>query len=342
MADPPQKYRLKELDPGEYVHWDQFVLNASAGIFYSSRWAEIITSLIKRPFQIVCIFKKNHITAGILFWPKSILGISAITPVPFTPYQGMLYLNAKDKQTSSRIAENQILSNLLIEYLKERFAFLDFPLSPQIKDVRPFLWNHFRTIPSFTYQFLITKQLEEQYNTAAKRALKKTRQAAFKIIKSNDPNPLTRFVEESYGRHALKPPVSTDLIKILARQIIDQKLGILYYLITAQDEPAAAVLLLTDDQFVYYLLSGINGDFQQYNPMYFLLDSVFKEKKILGKTFDFMGANTLALEQFKRSFGGELVHYTKVTFHRNNFIRILHNLRIKQHQLARRSVGTIA
>jgi len=220
MADHPQKYQIIEIDPDEYARWDQFVFDANAAVFYSPQWAQIIRDIFGRPFSIVCAIHRDQIIAGILYWPKTLFGINAITPVPFTPYEGIVYNFSAGQSNSTRIAEFQTVSNILIGHLKKRFKYIDFPLSPAVNDLRPFLHEHFENIPHYTYRFPVTDNLEQQYNSALKRAVKKSLTQSYHLEESKNPQTLISLVNKSYLHHKMKLLVPREQMSAFADSLM--------------------------------------------------------------------------------------------------------------------------
>ena len=115
---------------------------------------------------------------------------------------------------------------------------------------------------------------------------------------------------------------------------IKENIGALFYQYL-DNEPISGIFILYDDDTIYALFSGISKEKRNLTNNELVHAFVLKQPNYLGKHFDFLGANTKHLEQFKRSFGGELQPYYKINFKSNKTISSLFYARSKFH-LAKR------
>jgi len=331
------KYQLELLSADDYELWDSFVKQSPQGtLFHTIRWANLVQQVFKRDFQILVLYKKKQIVAGILFWPKRVLFINSITHIPNTSYQGPLYGNPGASKSSSISSDYQKQSALLLEYLTENYHLIDIPLSPQIKDTRPYSWKNFKVETAYTYRFEISEFdiLQQQFSQDLRRKIKKSAEQDIRFEKSGDSKLLSRFVIDSYREGATSPAISKELIQKFIDSAIKNGLGSLYYQYL-NDEPISGIFVLEDDTTVYALFSGISAKKRQDTNNELVHAFVLQQPFYIGKQFDFLGANTKHLEQFKRSFGGNLVPYFKVSFKSNKTVSSLFYARSKYH-LARK------
>lgn len=338
MADHPQNYHIKILDPGDYALWDQFINETDRGtLFHSTAWAEVITTVFRRPYQVITAQKENQIFGGLILWPKPVAGLQMITRAPVTPYQGLVTASADSTKNSSRIAREHEISSALIHYLTASYQLIDFPLCPGIEDVRPYLWNGFRAEPHYTYTFPLTRpgQLQLQFSQALRRKLRQTGQQGLVTQESDDEQRLVELVVQSYHQHNQEPPVSPAHLTLLFRQIVQKRLGTIYYLLLAE-KIIAGVLVLADPTRCYTLFAGIDDSQRRQFPTELMYTSFMEMEPYQGLLFDFLGADLPQFEQFKRSFGGQLQVYYQVSYVRNRWIGWLSELRRRQHMWQRR------
>ena len=104
------------------------------------------------------------------------------------------------------------------------------------------------------------------------------------------------------------------------------KMGRLFYQVI-DEKPVAGIFVLVDQTTVYALFSGIGANFRKQVNNELVHLHVLKHPDFAGMTFDFLGANTQDFEQFKRSFGGELVTFYKVRYTKNKFVSAMLKLR---------------
>ena len=339
MQEYPQKLIVRELAPEEYALWDNLVNDTSVGtVFHTTQWGKVISNLTQRQFKIMATFDKNKIDGGMLFWPQKKFSIKAITFMPATPYQGILTHQLKTDRKSSLIASQQRTVKTLLEKLKNEYDFIQFSLAPGINDVRPYLWEGFNAFPVYTYSFTIIPmaKLEFQFNRTLRQNIRTAKNEGLYTESSDHIEPLIEFVKSSYLMHHKIPPISGDQLKILFQEILNQKLGSIYYLKT-KSKILAGLIVLHDSKSVYALFMGIDPTERNQNYNKYIYASVMEMKEHLGKKFDFLGANEQDFEILKRSFGGELENFYKVSYTRNTWIKWLAVLREKQHFYHRKS-----
>jgi hypothetical protein len=339
MAIQPQTYQVRKLDPSEYALWDHFVYSTPSGtLFHTALWAELIHRTFNRPFEIQSVFRKDEMVGGILFFPQKSLGFSVISYPPVTAYQGILVRQPITPKLSTAITEYHEICGMLINRLKADYHFIQIPLSPGIVDARPFQWAGFYAEPFYTYSIPITEpeKLKEQFSKNLRTYLNSPLQNEFVIKSSDDAKPLINYVAMSYRHHGSRPPVSEQLLLRHLSSTLQSGVGRLLYLYH-QGIMAAGLFILYNEHTVYAYFSGMDEKSRESQYIKFLTMSVLETPEFIGKKFDFLGANTPGFEPYKRSFGGELQLYFKVTYHRNRFVQVLSFLRKQQHLLQRKS-----
>lgn len=342
MPEHLQKLNIRELGPEEYALWDQFVYSTSPGtLFHTTRWGQVISNLTQRPFKVLATFEHEKITGGLLFWPKKNFNLNAITNMPATSYQGILTHEPLSDKKSGLIASQQHTSKMLLKELKEEYDFIQIPLAPGISDVRPYQWEGFKAIPAYTYSFTIRPmaELEFQFNRTLRQNIRTAKKDGLYTEESDQIKPLIDFVLSSYRLHHKTPPISEGLLSALFEDILNQKIGKIYYL-KKDKQPLAGFIALHDSKSVYALFMGIDPEQRKQNYNKYIYASVMEKEEFLGKRFDFLGANEQDFETLKRSFGGELQHFYRVSYYKNNWIKCLATVREKQHLFRRKYSGS--
>lgn len=307
-------------------------------LFHMSVWAGLVEKVFGRPCRIIVVKKNDEIEAGMIFWPLKRSFINSVTRIPATTYQGPLFKPAESSKNSTIRSQYNKRCNALIAYLKKRYHLIDIPLSPAVSDVRPFQWQGFSSSLAYTYRFQIRAydEMRQQFSQDLRRKLRQSGSGNIRFEKSDDCNTLAGFVVESYRRHGRKPPVPEEFVRKLIKEALELNIGSLYYQ-WRDNQAVAGIFVLHDADHVYAVFSGIApGERENVNGE-LIHAHVMTDPAHRGKTFDFLGANTRELEQFKRSFGGELVPYIQVTWWRNNWIKHLFRLKSGYNLLKRKS-----
>jgi len=337
MADTPQKYHLKILDPGDYSRWDHFVFESKGGtLFHTTSWARLIQSQFKRPFDILVAEDGSGIAGGILIFKKHLFGKSAVIQAPLTTYQGILLRTSGSTKLSSQIALHQDISALLIRYLKNAFPTIDMPLYPGLSDIRPFQWQGFQCAPAYTYIIpnIGSGEIRQEFSQALRRKISQSENEKLIVSESADPSALVRFVTDSYHHHHLHPPVRPNELTQHFSNLLEAGLGRIFYL-EKEGKSLAGLMILIDRKTVYAYFAGIDREIRETHYTDYLHAAVMENSEFQNRSFDFSGANTQTLEQFKRSFGGSLHVYYRVSYSANYLVSLIRWLRRRQ-QLRRR------
>ncbi len=335
-------FKIVHLDPGEYTRWDRFVLQAPLGsLYFGTAWAEILKTVTGRDFRILVALTDETIRGGILYWPKKTGGIRAITQAALTPYQGILLAADSSQKASSAAAARNEITGRLLDYLMERFDYIDLTLPPGSSDIRPYLWRGFKEETRYTYRFpiLSADELPQQYSQALRRKIKKCRQGNLCLEESDTLHPLMDFIFDSYRQHGLKPPLPRAQMEPVFNAMLGQRLGRVFYLLLDKT-PAAGIIVGFDEGHVFSFFAGMSAAFRAAYGSEYLYSEILALPGFEGRTFDFLGANTPEFEQFKRSFGGSLQPTFRVIYQKNLWIKLLTTLRRKQRLWMRKSRGT--
>ncbi|KAA3614095.1 MAG: GNAT family N-acetyltransferase [Calditrichaeota bacterium] len=332
------KYNLQILDEKEYPSWDTFVeLSPQGTLFHTTQWARIIEHVFKRSFEILVLNKNDHICAGILYWPKKVMFLNAITNIPNTTYQGIIFQQPISTKSSTVNAEYQQQVEIILNKLTSEFHLIDIPLSPGIVDIRPFEWAGFKAKTSYTYTFPIIdfEMLKKQFSQDLRRKIKKILNSENVFKESTETKLVAQFVMDSYKKHNTSPAISQPLLKAFMDNCIENKIGRLFYQ-HSNGKPVAGIFILSDNKTIYALFSGISKTARNEINSELLHTFILIQPEFIGKNFDFLGANTQYFEQFKRSFGGNLGPYFKVNYTRNLTIKPIFLSRLIIHKAKRK------
>jgi hypothetical protein len=154
--------------------------------------------------------------------------------------------------------------------------------------------------PFATYR-MATDELDPGNWSASRRRLFSKHQDVLQVT-SCDARDVARWSAKAYARHDRGAPFRENrlvkLIEMLRKEGLVETLAV-----RSEGRSVGAVAVLVDDLRGYYWLSGSEPG----AAMTVLLGSVFDDLRARGLGFDFLGANTPSIAEFKRRFGGQLV-----------------------------------
>ncbi len=211
----------------------------------------------------------------------------------------------------------------LLAAFGSRYAQATFHLAATLPDVRPFPWAGWAVAPRSTYTLDLCGDLEAGFSTAVRRTLRRDA-GAFDIAEGIAPVPdLARLVDAAYARSAarlgVRPATTTALVRALAVA------GLARVVAAVRGGVAEAVVAVASDgETAFYWIAGsVPGP-----AMTVLLGALLPRLATEGvHRFDFCGANTPTIAEFKRRFGPVLAPAPLATVVPSRTLRALRRLR---------------
>lgn len=244
--------------------------------------------------------------AGILTYTQRKGPFLIATVPPFTSFSSLLTTRPLQTVATSEAGTPYAL---LLHKLREQFDHVLLHHHPTLKDVRLFQWTSWKATPLYTFHIDLTDaaQLESNWSTSTKRTFKKHASTYSFQEDASALQSVINLAQASYGRHGRPLPLPAKQLTGLISQL--QEAGMVRIFTITSDSshtPTAGLALLHDQEVAYYWLAGsVPG-----HSMTVLLGHLFPLLASEGiRLFDFVGANTPYIAEFKRRFGPELVPY---------------------------------
>ncbi len=289
--------------------WDAFhTSSADATIFGSSRWLRIAAQVFGGHPAYVVVHDDgsephDHCGVPLLLRHRGPFTIAAALPI--TLYGGM-YLSDAD-------APDDALEVLYARIERKTFfATLMLPIGSaagRIAESRG--WER---IPQQTVRITIAdiEATWRGFSQSLRRKIRRADDAGLHCEPSTDFSIILSMHEESYARHGMKPPVPIEQLAGWLGALASEGIITQYVARDADNRPRAARVVICDGATVYD----------------WLVHDIMRRHAALGcAVFDFMGANTPGVSEFKFLFGGEVVAYDVVRFRRSRAVRWLEQLK---------------
>ncbi len=331
---------LKQFEKDEYPIWDSFVASSTQGtIFNTTGWAECIKEVFGVQHALYGVFRNDSFVGGISFFHKKKLGLPLITKFLLTPYCGILFSLPQEQKYQKALTEQNEIIDLLLAQLEQQFAFIHLSLHPAVFDLRQFLWRNWQSLPQYTYINSLANLSEawERLSSSTRRKINRAEEKQLVISEKTDPMQLLQFQEESYSRNHLKPPLPFHLFKRYCDVLLRKKFLRIFSISDKEGNVYGERAVVVWKSFAYDWIAGTNPQYLDENANHLLAWEIFKKLSSEGaKTFDFLGANTPSIVEFKRSFGGELVTYFEVRYFSSAMMKALETLNRKWILMRRR------
>ncbi len=320
------KYSIETVE--DDALWDELVRLSAQGTVFSS-------SLYLRscgvPFERIAVQKGSR-TKALFSCLLSDDGRRIIMD-DLVIYGGILFLPDDTQKEAKATAERFRISEKIIEFLNDRYDSMEFPLSPQFEDMRPFLWyNYHSDDDSQKYKLDLRytsyvdisslqnceeendSELFKGFETLRQRNIREAQKKGAYSKKTDD---VELFIE-FYRRLMIEQGVQSDEQKLQRMKDLIASLmdGDKAFLLTSRNSEGAIMYITIycyDEKRAYYLFGAPNPEAQErYKGTISFWDG-FKELAAMGiKEVDMEGINSPNRGWFKLSFGGSINPYYEV------------------------------
>ncbi len=240
---------------------------------------------------------------------------------PVTPFSAILL--------GQETAENKIHGRtsgfeLLLEALERSFHAVRLHLPTAIRDVRPASWRGWDVQPFYTYVLSLPTKPSE-WSGGVTRNFERSR-TTYDVIEGGDAaSAVVHLCFASYARHDRRPPLGEQQLALLVDSVQSSGLATIYGLRhrkTGAIDAAVAVARAATTAS-YWLAGSVPGP-----AMTVLIGELFPRLTAEGiDTFDFVGANTPGIAEFKRKFGSNLMPYYRIVRIGRRELKLVYKIR---------------
>lgn len=331
--------KLEILNLSDLTDWDEKIKSSAQGtVFNTNNWAKVLENVFNLKNFVYCVTKNNNIIGAMLVYYKVRYGIKVITQIPITSYNGILFFiddELKAQKSDQYITEIQ---ELIQRELQKEFKFCDFTLHPSINDIRTFQWNNWVVLPQYTYQVSLKDEelIWKNFSSSLRRKINHLNDTGLIIKEEINADTLIEMHQESYRGKGMSMILDKESLLSYVQKVKEKGLIKIYTIYNSEGKVCASRALVLWNNIVYDWIAGTSTELKENNATHYLvwkiLQKYSKEKYDL---FDFMGANTKKIIDFKKSFGGNLVPYYEVKYYSSKWIKILFSINEFRHKLMR-------
>ena len=291
---------------------DEFstIAQAHIGVWGSKEWLSIYDNL-----SVIGIYNNDQLLIGGFYYlATKKMGMSFAKLPPYSPHCG-LFFNYNGKNTSSiHTFTKEIIEEIASYFDQKKYALFisAFPFS--ITDLQPFIWKKYKVIPNYTYRINLTQSVEvikSNYDSKNRNAINKALNSELTVFENKLSNTeLHDFFYSSLQK--TKANIYTDELKNIFTKFSNAHNSFSFSAFKS-NELVGTVFCIYDKETCYYLLGGVNKEFNIQGVNNLLLSKSIEKAKDLGcNVFDFEGSMLKGVEKFFRGFGGQLVPYFTV------------------------------
>jgi lipid II:glycine glycyltransferase (peptidoglycan interpeptide bridge formation enzyme) len=297
---------VKRLDKESLPSYN-ILATESGSIFNTLPWITLYANNLEH----YGIFDNDQkLIAAFYLYKTKQFGLTYYKNPPYTPHIGLCYKN-KATNKANALAFDKNLSTELADFIHSlKCGLLTLAMPTTIKDVQPFIWKKFKTIPNFTYHLnlhLPVDQLLQNMASDKRNSLKKADKDGIRTIQVSDYSIVEQLILKTFSRKQ-KSLDAAFVHKILHQ--FSNSANSFAFVSYLNDKPISTAFCLIDQTTCYYLLGGYDSENKHQGAGVSTIWNAIQhaKKKGLG-TFDFEGSMLPEVEKFFRGFGGDLIPY---------------------------------
>ncbi|HUN81142.1 MAG TPA: GNAT family N-acetyltransferase [Phycisphaerae bacterium] len=261
------------------------------------------------PVTAFALRRNEAVVGGLIGMERTAGRTVDLEMIPLAPYAGPSRRNFHGDQSDGLA--------FWAEELPNRYSRVQLDLFPGWNDIRPFIHRGWSVEPRFTYINPLNADAEREISPSVLRRARRAARAGVVFDDGIAPEEFValwamtlqrRVVSEYVNRSALSEILSaltaSGDCEILGTRLPDGSL-------------VAANAILYDQTSAYFWLSGFDSD-EPHRGASNQLCHVETLRRAAGRAtqFDWLGANTPGIAEYKKTFGGELVPYYRVRWKR--------------------------
>lgn len=323
-------YLVREVPESELQLWDELLKRAGqSSIFSSTRWLKQIAETFSFALRLLTVEENGRVVAGIPLFAGRRLGVDVIRRPPLGAYNEITFFHEGEPKLQKRSADEHSILASLLGHLEKKYGRVRFSLSPDMFDVRPFLWRGWTAEPRYTYHLSLssTDLLWENLSSSLRRKL---RANEWRFERQQSASSIVKFMDQAYQRTQLRLPAHPSMIERLCERLMGDGSAQVFTASAEDGTTLAARAILMGrpgSAIAYDWLAGAPYDRDVGSANHALLYHIIEGLAHEGITqFDFLGANTPSIAAFKRQFGGELRVYFDVAWFGRTWIRAVERM----------------
>ena len=307
---------LKYLDDIDYPLWDKFVHEVEGGtLFHTTVWLNKVAILSKYNLSILGYFDNNNVLlAGLAFTWNSKGGYKFITTPHATRHMSILIKESDSKYLSKKEYDYFQVAKTIIAELDKNYSHIILVNSINQNDIRPYQWKNYKSFINYTYLASLDNFDNFWYNFkhSIRKQINKALKLEYRVVKQNSleqSNKVFDLQNIAFNRKQINYPYSKSIFSDFL-DFLDKNSLCTTYTIEYEGKCVAGYVILHFKDTVYLWLGGADPNHFATGLNQLLILKILEDCKNAGfKYFDFVGANTEGVAEYKGSYSFELVFY---------------------------------
>jgi hypothetical protein len=289
-------------------------LNRASGtpaycLFQEPWWLDAVAGGAWQSLEVV---RGTQIAARMPIVSRRSFGFRIIRQPPLTPTLGP-WIRPSTGGAPRRMAEEKDLFNELIDRLPP-WDYFEANFHPRITNWLPFYWRGFEQTTKYTYVLTHISDMEKVWGGLQENIRRNIRKARRTLSVRTDlsVDRLLDLVELTFLRQGRKLPVSRDFMRRIDAACTTRDARRMFFAEDSQSRVHAALYVVMDADYAYYLLGGADPEFRGSGAQSLLLWEAIRFASERRLKFDFEGSIIEPIERVFRAFGALQLPYLHV------------------------------
>ena len=297
-----------------------------ATLFSSAEWLTTLATVFDRDATAIVALQGDVCLAGIPLLTHRRGPFRVAAPLPITLYAGIL-----------RTPGAGPLLGTMLALVERRCHFVSLSARWDEEDNQILSSRGWTTRGRQTLLVPLgdTQVLWDGYSQALRRKLRRIPVGGFLLDRDPSSRTIITMFERSYSRHRVRPPLPAATLERWLHELRDRERAQCFAALHPDGRVAAVRVVLRDGRTIFDWLAGADPAVAP-SASHWLVHTILEEYGRQGCAhFDFMGANTPGVTDFKRSFGGTVLPYVDAVWYRPALLRHLDAMRHRGIRLRR-------
>ncbi|MGI9175768.1 MAG: GNAT family N-acetyltransferase [Rhodothermales bacterium] len=285
--------------------------------FSTLAYAEALHEALGVSYRLAGVYEGETLAAGALLYERPLGPYRRVVIPPLTPYTPVL-LREPLREVDVHARRSPL--DALVRLLESRYHHLALHLHPSLKDVRAFQWAGWSARPFFTYRQALGGA-DVLRRTASRNVRRLAGSGSWHVAEAPDAvEVMLSLGEASFNRQERSLPVEAIRLRRLMTSLLASGLARLFTASQARGVAEGALVVLRDGTTAHDWFVGSRPGPARACLTYDVLLQLHDEGV---RCYDFGGANTPSIAEFKRRFGGTLTPYYRVERYTRPELRLL-------------------
>lgn len=301
---------VRPIGPGEDSAWDAALRRSAEGsLFLQSEYLKAAARAFAGDVRRIGVLEHGAIVGGLAGIERE----GRLERLPLTPYGGVWMARTEALLPHRAERKKRRLLTALAQAVRARHSSAVIDCDPATTDVRAFAWNGWRAEARYTFVTDLTEPFEERFDPDVRRRSRNAERAGVRFDCDVEPSEFERLWRMTHARQGMATPLAqgglTRLIEA-ARAVVP--CGI-HGTRQADGRLVAGNVVLFGESTAYYWLAGFDPAEAATGGNGLCVVHTLREAARRATRFDWVGANTPSVAEFKQSFGPRLTPYYRLS-----------------------------